>query len=104
MKIETRKPLNEALERRGVHPFATAEDSLHATEIMPGHVVVRCFACRQFESEVGCCRKCVSIGCKQLHPPGRMLQKRHRAREHSVKSQQSGRTNSQNQTHVVIER
>lgn len=103
-KIETAKPVDKALEGRRMHPFTAAEDGFDPSKVEPGQVVIYCFCCRQFEGEVRCRRKRLALACHQLQPPGWSLQKRHRACEHSAASYDNRRTNSQNQTHVMIER
>ena len=40
LKVEAGEPLGEALQRRGLYPFATAEDAWHVAEVKPGHVVI----------------------------------------------------------------
>src|SRR5262249_49823432 len=87
-----------------LYPLATVEVAVHISEIKPGQVVIRCFSCRQFESKVRSCRKCMTVTCEQLHPPGRPLQKRDWTHEHGAKSRQNRKDNSEMQSHVVIER
>ncbi len=72
-KIEVRKPINEALQRRRLDTFGTADDAQHPAEVEPGQVAVDCLAGGHVKGEVGRRRKCVRIFGQRAHPSGRPL-------------------------------
>ena len=103
-QIEPREPLSEAPDRRGMNTFAAADDDQHVTQIQPGQIVIRRPAHRQFEREVRRRRERAGVVGQQLHPPGRLLQKRHRTHQHCrAPEHAAGAEHAEEQAHVVVE-
>ena len=95
--------VGEALERRGVHALAAAQQAEHVPEVMAGQVFVRGAADRQLEGEVRCRAHDVRMARQQFHPPRRALQERHRAHHHAVQAAENRYADTEQQAHVVIE-